>query len=165
MSSYRFGRLDVHVDPTVGPAGPVIYFVGRLDEAANLGDVGTVIPPGHVVLDTSGLTFVNSVGMREWVRLIRVLRDRGVVTLVRVADVLMAHMNVVREFAQSVRIASFHAAYVCDACGVEATPLIDVMQHGPALAAMQAPRMQCMECGGVMQLADFPERYLTIFKA
>jgi DNA-directed RNA polymerase subunit RPC12/RpoP len=124
-----------------------------------------VIPPGHVVLDTSGLAFVNSVGLREWIWLIRTLRDRGVITLVRVAEVLMAHMNVVREFAQSVRIASFHAAYVCDACGAETTPLIDVMQHGALLAAMQAPRMQCQECGGGMELADFPERYLTIFKA
>ncbi len=165
MTSFRLGRLDLHVHPATTPAGTYITLVGRMDDAALLGEVPAQLPAGNVCIDTSGVGFVNSVGMREWIRLIRVLRDRGIVTLVGVADVLMTQMNLIPELARSVRIASFHAQYVCDRCGAESAPLVDAHAHAATIAAMRLPSLPCSECGAEMELADFPERYLTIFKA
>ena len=150
-------KLDVAV------AGGRVTIVGRLDDTISLAD----IPPqvtGDVVIDTSGVTFVNSLGMREWMRLLRALRDGGAVTLERVAAVLMTQMNLITEAAESVTIVSFHAQYVCPACGNEVTPVVDAVANAALLRQMQAPALPCPECGAAMELADFPERYLTIFR-
>jgi DNA-directed RNA polymerase subunit RPC12/RpoP len=157
VTGFRTGRLDVEV------SGARATLAGRIDDVAQLGALATLLPAGDVVLDLAGVTFVNSIGMREWVRLVRVLRDRGTVTLAAVSDVLFVQLNMIAEFRGSVQIASFHAGYVCAACGREATLLVDAISHAAALRAMIAPRLPCPECGAAMDLADFPERYLGIF--
>lgn len=158
-TSFRLSRLDVSI------SGPRLVIAGRIDDNSPLGDVATMLPPGDTWIDSSGVTFVNSIGMREWIRLLRALRERGTVTLESIADVLITHMNVIPGLGPRVRIASFHAQYVCAGCGAEATPLIDAIAHAAALRRLEAPRFTCAECGGVMELADFPERYLTTFRA
>jgi anti-anti-sigma regulatory factor len=147
-------RLDVKV------AGNQVALVGRIDDSATFADLPARLPPGEIVIDTEGVTFVNSVGMREWIRLLRALRETGhAIRLERVADVLMTQMNLIAELAGAVAISSFHAQYVCPACGAEGTPLVEV---GGGLARM--PPLPCSECGAAMELGDFPERYLMIFK-
>jgi len=155
----RIGRLDVEV------SGSRVVLAGRIDDSAiALGDLLSHVPVGDVVFDTSGVLFINSIGMREWMRLVRAFRERGRVTFERVADVLITQMNLIPEF-KGVDVASFHAQYLCPACGNEATPLIDAATHGAELRAMRAPKMPCPECGAATDLADFPERYLSLFRA
>jgi len=74
-------------------------------------------------------------------------------------------MNLIPEFAGSVKVTSFHAQYVCGSCGAEVAPIVDAVVHAEALRRMQAPRLPCPECGAQMELGDFPERYLTVFRA
>lgn len=145
--------------------GSRLVLDGRIDDQAGmLTDVLTRLPAGDITIDTSGITFVNSIGMREWMRFVRALRQRGAVTLERVADVLMTQMNMIPEFAGNVRITSFHAQYVCGACGAETAPLIDAVANLELLRTMKAPSLPCPECGAQMDLADFPERYLSLFR-
>jgi hypothetical protein len=54
---------------------------------------------------------------------------------------------------------------VCPACGAEGSPLVDAIAHAAALRALIAPPVACAECGAAMELGDFPERYLSIFKS
>lgn len=141
-----------------------VTLAGRIDDAATLGPIAQRVAPGPLVIDTGGVTFVNSVGVREWIRLLRALRERGVeVVHERVADVLMTQMNLIRDLAGE-RIASFHAQYVCPACGGESAPLVDVATHLDALRRLEAPRLPCPECGAAMELGDFPEKYLSVFR-
>lgn len=158
----KLGRLDVAIDKKAGRA----VLVGRIDDSSPLGEMLPQLPEGQVRLDTDGVTFVNSIGMREWIRLMRTLAARGQpVVLERVADVMMTQMNVIPELRRTVRIASFHAQYACDACGAEDTPVIDALANADLLRGMRAPTIPCRECGAPTQLADFPERYLSIFTA
>jgi anti-anti-sigma regulatory factor/ribosomal protein S27AE len=162
MSAFRVGRLEVQIDTT--SEGARVVLAGRLDDTCQAGELAAQLPPGHVVIDTAGITFVNSIGIREWVRLLRALRERrSQVTLEGLADVLMAHMNVLAEFRGLARIASFHATYMCGACGYEAAMKIDAVAQLDELRQMRAPTLACPECGGAMDLADFPERYLSVF--
>jgi len=85
--------------------------------------------------------------------------------LERVADVLMTQMNLIPEFATSVTITSFHAQYVCPACGHESAPIVDATANIDSLRAMKAPKLPCPECSAAMDLGDFPQRYFSIFKA
>lgn len=153
-------RLGVQVE------GSRIVLFGRIDDSAQLEGLAVHLPPGDVTIDAEGVAFVNSVGMRELIRLVRALRagDRGIV-LERVADVLMTQLNLVSEFARSVTVASFHAQYACDACGAEHAPLVDVKANAALLAEMKLPIVECPECGGESALADFAERYVSIFRA
>jgi len=153
----KLGRLDVQV------TGTRVVMVGRIDDGCQLGEFAPQLPAGALTIDTDGVTFVNSIGMREWIRLLRALRERGGVTLERVADVLMTQMNLLPEMA-GVQIASFHAQYACNKCGAESAPVVDAVANRAELAAMRAPKLPCPECGTLMELADFPERYLSIFR-
>lgn len=158
MKSLRLGRLEVQLD------GSRAVLVGRIDDSCKLSELASQLPPGDVVLHTAGVTFVNSIGMREWARLLRVLRNRGVVTLEAVSDVLMTQMNMLSEFQGNVQIPSFHASYVCPACGYEASLLVDALAYVEALSQLQAPALPCPECNAAMELGDFPERYMSIFR-
>ena len=157
----KLGRLEVEI------VGSRVSFRGRIDDGSPLGQLAAQIPAGDVTLDTDGVTFINSIGMREWIRMLRVLRDRGIVTLERVADMLMTQMNLVPELAQSptLRIASFHAQYACPKCGGEVAPVVDAIANADALRRLQPPKLPCPECGADMELGDFAERYLTVFKS
>lgn len=154
----RTSRLDMRVE------GARLTLTGRIDDSTSFGELPAQLPVGGVTIDTGGVTFVNSIGMREWIRLIRALRERGPVVLDRVADVLITQMNMIRELATSVEITSFHAQYVCASCGHESAPLVDVAAHAETLKTMKAPKLPCPECGAAMDLGDFPERYLSIFR-
>ena len=161
MMALRLGRLDVQIDP----AAHHVTMAGRIDDSTSFAEVLAKLPAGATTIDTSAVTFINSVGMREWIRLVRGLRERGdSITLERVADVLITQMNLIPEFRDTVRIASFHAQYVCPICGAEAAPVVDAVVHAGQLATMHAPRLPCPECGGAMELGDFPERYLMLFR-
>jgi len=152
-------RLDVQV------AGGRVTMAGRIDDTASFVELTGRLPRGEIVIDTEGVTFVNSIGMREWIRLLRALREGGrAVRLERVADVLITQMNLIAELAGAVTISSFHAQYVCPGCGAEAAPLVDVAAHGALLRQMKVPALPCAECGAAMELGDFPERYLMIFQ-
>jgi len=157
VTKLRLGRLDVELTP-----GRLVLS-GRIDDASPLGDLAPQVPAGDVSIDTAGVTFINSIGMREWMRLVRGLKDKGVVTFERVADVLITQMNLRPEF-HGAKVTSFHAQYVCPACGAEAAPLVDAVKEADPLRRMQAPKLPCPECGKPMDLADFPERYLSLFK-
>ena len=148
----------------VSVAGNRVTMVGRIDDSATLADVPARLPAGEVVIDTDRVTFINSIGMREWIRLLRALRDTGrSVRLERVADVLITQMNLIAEL-KGVTISSFHAQYVCPACGAESAPVVDAVTNAPLLRQLKVPAMPCPECGAAMELGDFPERYLMIFK-
>ena len=148
----------------VSVAGNRVTMVGRIDDSATFADLPARLPASEIAIDTDGVTFINSLGMREWIRLLRALRETGrSVRLERVADVLITQMNMIAEL-KGVTISSFHAQYVCPACGAESAPLVDAVANAPLLRELKAPAMPCPECGAAMELGDFPERYLMIFK-
>jgi predicted RNA-binding Zn-ribbon protein involved in translation (DUF1610 family) len=165
MTALRLGRLDVQLEPGGTHRPTRIAMTGRIDDSATVSQLAAQVPDGGVVIDTGGVTFVNSVGMREWIRLVRALHQRGGrVLLERVADVLMTQINMIHEFRDTVQIRSFHAQYVCPACGAEAAPLVDAVANADALRELRPPRLPCPECGAEMELGDFPERYLSVFR-
>jgi predicted RNA-binding Zn-ribbon protein involved in translation (DUF1610 family) len=158
MTTQRIGRLDVTIH------GPHLVLAGRIDEASPIGDLAAQLPAGGVAIDTAGVTFVNSIGMRELMRLVRALRDRGPIALDRVADVLITQLNLLPELGKSVTVRSFHAQYVCPSCGAEPVPLLDAVAYAADLRRLVAPKLPCPECGAAMDLGDFPEKYLSVFK-
>ena len=143
----------------------VIELSGAIDENARLTELVPASRGGHLVLDLAGVTFINSLGVRDWIRMQQGLTERGVqVTLRAVAEPLVQQLNMIIAARGTAQVASFFAPYACDGCGREDTLLVDAVAHAASLARLEAPPQHCPECGGTMAFNDFPERYLSFLR-
>lgn len=154
------GRLEVVV--TGDAARRHLAMRGRIDETAHLSTRLDAWRADVVVIDTAGVAFVNSIGVREWMRLLRGLAGAGAqVRLERCAEVIIEQINMIEEARGGAEVVSFHAPYQCTGCGHEASPVLDVAEHGDAMRRMAPPPIPCPECGAVMELYEVPERFFS----
>lgn len=144
-----------------GSAGE-LALIGSIDESSDLLELLTRAKDKRLALDLGGVTFINSLGVRDWIRMMAAATDQGIeVDLRRVAEVLMHQLNMIVATRGTARVTSFFAPYACDACGREDSLLIDVAATCAQLRTLQAPQLPCPECGAVMGFNDFPERYFS----
>lgn len=150
------GRMTVDVQRDV------LALAGAIDEAASLHELINMARDGRLVLDLGGVTFINSLGVRDWIRMQASAQKAGLaVELRRVAEPLVHQLNMIVATRGNATVASFYAPYACDACGREDSLLIDARQAAGLLAKLQPPAMTCSECGAPMAFNDFPERYFS----
>lgn len=146
----------------IQPAGGQLLLSGAIDENAGLHELLGHAQGGRLVLDLAGITFINSLGVRDWIRLQSAATQQGIaVELRRVAEVLVHQLNMIIATRGTAHVTSFFAPYACDACGREESLLVDAVAHGAGLAQLQPPPMTCPECGAPMAFNDFPERYFS----
>ena len=138
---------------------------GRLDEAAHLVAQVDAWAARRVILDTGELTFINSIGIREWMHFLAGLTRAGS-TLYheRCSEPLVEQMCFIPAVRCGGTVRSFHAPYLCGGCGAELSMLIDVAQHHDTLRAMKAPPLPCPTCLAPMDLADLPERLVAFLR-
>ena len=146
----------------VQPSADALMLSGAIDEHAQLMELLGQASGGKLVLDLGGITFINSLGVRDWIRMQAAATQKGIATeLRRVAEVLIHQLNMIIATRGTARVTSFFAPYACDACGREESLIIDAVANGPQLAQLQPPPMTCPECGAQMAFNDFPERYFS----
>jgi anti-anti-sigma regulatory factor len=154
------GKLEVTIEGD--GAARRTTLIGRIDEAAHLDELIDQITAREVVIDTSGVYFLNSIGVRDWIRLLRGLDGRGAkIILESCSEPLVAQLNLIPNARGKAQVSSLHAPYLCDACGLDAAMLLPIDTYLDELRAMKPPVLRCPECGGSMRLADLPERYFT----
>jgi hypothetical protein len=154
------GRLEVEFDGDRERRH--LAMRGSIDERSLLSTKVDDWSAREVTIDTAGVQFINSIGVREWMRLLRGLTDGGArVRLERCAEVIIAQINMIDEARGDAAVISFHAPYLCGACGCEASMLIEVAPHAAALRRMEAPPLPCPDCRGQMHLHEVPERFFS----
>jgi anti-anti-sigma regulatory factor len=142
--------------------GDILVLEGAIDDTCTLLQLLPYARHRRLVLDLAGITFINSLGLRNWIRLQNAAQRAGVaVELHRVAEPLIQQMNMITTARGHARVVSFFAPYACDACGREASLLIDAVTHAQGLARLEPPAIVCAECGAMMVFNDFPERYFS----
>lgn len=147
---------------TVTDQGDALALAGAIDEAAALPELLARARGGRLVLDLAAVTFINSLGVRDWIRMQAAAQKAGLdVELRRVAEPLVHQLNMITATRGTARITSFFAPYACDACGREESLLLDAARHHDRLARLDPPLMDCPECGAQMAFNDFPERYFS----
>ena len=150
---------------TIDAQGDALVIAGAIDEAAALHELVGRAVAGRLVLDLAGVTFINSLGVRDWIRMQAAAQKMGIaVELRRVAEPLVHQLNMIIATRGNATVASFSAPYACDACGREESLLIDALGHAAGLARMEPPPMTCPECGAAMAFNDFPERYFSFLQ-
>ncbi len=147
---------------TVTPEGDALLLAGSIDETADLMALLGRAQGNRLVLDLGGVTFINSLGVRDWIRMQSTATQNAVaIELRRVAEVLIHQLNMIIATRGTSRVTSFFAPYACDSCGREDSLLVDAVANAASLARLEAPVMTCPECSGQMAFNDFPERYFS----
>lgn len=150
------GRMQVHSD------GAMLVLAGSIDETSGLVDLAARAAGGRLVLDLAAITFINSLGVRDWIRMQAAATKANLaVELRRVCEPIIHQLNMIIATRGRARVTSFFAPYACDSCGREDSLLIDATLHAAALAQLEPPPMSCPECGAPMAFNDFPERYFS----
>jgi anti-anti-sigma regulatory factor len=147
---------------TLDRQGDVLAIQGAIDESARLSELLERAEGHRLVLDLGGVTFINSLGVRDWIRMQAAAQRAGItVELRRVAEPLVHQLNMIIATRGASRVTSFFAPYACDACGREDSLLIDAVANARGLTQLEPPAMTCTECGAQMEFNDFPERYFS----
>jgi ABC-type transporter Mla MlaB component/DNA-directed RNA polymerase subunit RPC12/RpoP len=135
---------------------------GAIDETAAVGDLVGRARAGKLTLDLAGVNFINSLGVRDWIRMQAAATKAGIkVELRRVSEPLVHQLNMIIATRGTATVTSFYAPYACDACGREESILVDAVANGASLAQLEAPAITCPECSAQMAFNDFPERYFS----
>ena len=147
---------------TVQQSGDALIVAGAIDEHADLMGLLKSAQGGRLALDLHGITFINSLGVRDWIRMQAAATSQNIkIELRRVAEVLIHQLNMIIATRGTSKVTSFVAPYACDKCGREESLVIDAVANAQTLAALQPPAVPCPECGAPMEFNDFPERYFS----
>jgi anti-anti-sigma regulatory factor len=147
---------------SIDSLGDALAIRGAIDETAGLPDLVDRAQDGRLALDLAGVTFINSLGVRDWIRMQAAAQRAGVaLELRRVAEPLVHQLNLIIATRGAARVTSFFAPYACDGCGREDSLLVDAVAHAGPLSRLEPPSMPCPECGATMAFNDFPERYFS----
>jgi anti-anti-sigma regulatory factor len=146
---------------TVTEQGGALVLAGAIDETATIPELVARAHGGVLALDLADVTFINSLGVRDWIRMVSTAQQRGVqLELRRVSEPIIHQLNMIIATRGNARVTSFFAPYACDACGREESLLVDA-----AAARQAAPPQTCPECGAAMVFNDFPERYFSFLQS
>ena len=143
---------------TSRPYGSRIALEGSIDDAANVLAVLDHAKNRQLALDLGGVRFINSIGVREWIRLLAAAAKQGIaLSLHRVPVVMVHQMNLVP--ATRSTVISFRAPYICEECDAERE-----FELTPAEARTN-PAQTCAECKNQMVLRDPPAIYYAFLQA
>jgi hypothetical protein len=150
-------RAEVEISSSGDAALVRVY--GMLDENfAGFGDPGA----STVVLDVSGLKFITSFGVRQWLRamagLPATVRD---VYLAGCPRIFVEQLNMILNFGGTAQILTLLAPYRCVTCGIETEHSIDAVAQGAQIASGTLPERQCAKCNGKLMLDEIPEMYFA----
>lgn len=151
---------------TVVESGDQLLLAGRIDETVRLVDLVDHAKQGRLILDLGGITFINSLGVREWCHMQQAAANAKVaIELRRVAEPIVHQLNIVPATRGVSMVTSFFAPYECDECDRDHEMLLDVRLHGSDLARMRAPVLKCPDCREDMVFGHPPELYFTFLQA
>lgn len=137
-----------------------VALTGNISELVNFDALKAM--PGPLVLDLSGLTRINSLGMRNWVFFVREYEAKGqALTFERVPPVVVNQMSMVTHFmgAHS-QIRSLMLPYLCPSCGKEDLQMLELTDGRTAQVNESAP---CPKCRAVMEFDDLHSMYTELF--
>jgi CheY-like chemotaxis protein len=137
-----------------------VVIKGDITEASSL---ATLVPllVGRVDFDLSQVAYINSLGVRDWIRFLRSANIQGYeFHACSVPFVLQAAL--IPPMLGRGTVVSFFAPYYCESCDHQEDRLL---QSAAILAAGYAPPVfQCPGCSGTLALDDLPERYLAFLR-
>ncbi len=151
-------RADVEIAQI--DEGTCVRVVGTIDEHfPGFGDLGQ---PATVVIDVSGITFVSSFGVRQWLRAMAGVPASARHTyFVGCTQIFVDQLNMILNFGGRGQVLSMNAPFRCSGCNDESDQLLDITVHGDNLARGLIPQIPCAKCGARLDLDESPDSYFA----
>jgi anti-anti-sigma regulatory factor len=133
----------------------VVALNGDITEYAPWDKLIAQIDTPAVVFDLGDVKRINSCGVRDWLRMIRLLESKGVAIVLDRCSVPIVHsLTMISGFEGNGRIRSLFVPYYCEVCNVDSRRLYQVDSGGSVLDGEPCPK-----CRNKMEFDDLPELY------
>jgi hypothetical protein len=141
-----------------------IAVTGGIDEDANFQPVDPG-PAGAVVLDLNGVTAINSVGIREWIKWVKSFPPAVKLSVRNCPKIIVDQINMVAGFLPAgTRIDSFYVPYYSDATGNEKMVLFQNGKEFKDDGSLEFPAEVKDDSGEAMEMDVIEAKYFKFLK-
>jgi len=137
-----------------------VIMSGAVEENAHFEDlIGE--PTGLVVLNTKGVTRINSVGVKNWIKYFEGRVKKGAkLKFVECSTAIVEQVNLISNFTCGGEVESLYVPFVCEDCGAE---LVGCFKAEAIKAAnFEIPNLKCTKCGSENAVFDdLPDEYFN----
>ncbi len=140
----------------------VVTLRGKIDESFDGAALGKGLR-GTVLLDLEGVDRITSFGVREWIEMTKAIAESTApieLWLARCSEPIVTQMAHIRSFPGTARLLSFHAPFLCNACGNAWMTTLDCERDATWLSGSARDPVHavvaCPRCGGAARLDDDP---------
>lgn len=141
-------------------------FDGVIDEKFKEEDIPKA-PGKEAIFDLENISSINSIGIREWIKLANSFKDSKSLTYKNCSVTFVDQLNMVPDSLGKAKVLSFHAPYFreCNKCDGEKTCLIDVIESKQDLDNGTPPMKMCGDCNEELEFDALEESYFSFLKA
>ncbi len=143
---------------TVHPSEKRVVLKGTVTENDDLSPLVSQIPH-DAVCDVSGITRINSAGIRQWLRFIRALSEDVQLSFEGCTVPFVTQLNLIDRFVGTARIVSLYVPYLCTTCDATHDALISMSSVEQGRILGDPP--QCSKCAIPMELDIDIDDYLS----
>ena len=151
--------MAVKVSVTKTETQTFIDVDGAVDERAVLPQLSAI--QGQIIINLAQLTFINSLGIRIWIKWIKSLKaDKGI-ALVNCSPPFVRQMSILQNFIpEGVTVKDILVPYYCAQCSHEDQKLVNVER-----ALQTVPNeIPCAKCNGKMELGILKNSYFKFWE-
>lgn len=142
-----------------------VQLTGEINEEFGIGRFLELIGDHScVVLDTRGISAINSSGVRNWLLLLEKLPTSCKIEYEAVSLALVEQANMILSFLRRGTIVSFMVPYFCYECQEPEAHAVSAQDPHLAGNDPRPPPVQCSRCGAAMDFDDDPREYFMFLK-
>lgn len=151
----NFGGLKISIEE--GPGFVSYTFDGDVDENFRHTEVPR-IAAATINFNLENVNNFNSVGIREWVYMVREMSTLGALCFKRCSVTMIDQINMVPDSLGNGTVESFFAPYACADHG-ETNRLIVAAEHQSSIVQNRAPEFSCDQCGQKLDFDALEDAY------
>lgn len=158
-----FGTLKITID--IHGEVALYKFDGIIDENFKETDIPRA-PDKNVVFDLEKIESINSIGIREWIKLSNGFSDSLNLSYRNCSVPFVDQMNMVPDSIGNATVQSFYAPYYreCNKCTGERSCLIDTLSSEEQLQNSTPPAKSCSDCNEELEFDALEESYFSFLK-
>lgn len=151
-------------EPSVDEDGTeLVTLQGELGEHTDLSELARHLESrSSVEIDLSGVSHINSWGVRLWVDFVNGLPPSLTYSFVRVSIPMVMQMGMISRALGRGTVLSLFAPYACGRCEHAEERILQCACLGPPPG--EPPRFRCARCGGELAFDDVAERYFSFLE-
>lgn len=145
-------------------AGLIVLFSGSITENAKLPDF-SAIATNQVVFDMENVDFINSLGIRKWMKWHNQLPEKTY-TFINIPAIIIDKMRIIQDFfPKGALIKSFFVPLYCENCDLEREILYSEGTHYQVdQGFLQTQQHYCNQCKSPLELSLNEVNYTRIFE-